>query len=261
MNTPLSTDDVLRLLQRVGAEVVDPRFRGLDQDEISEKRPGDLVTAADHEAEHLLTEALLEAYPDAVVLGEEAYAEDESLMGRYEQAEHAFTLDPVDGTKNFVRGSPDHAMMLAEVLGGRVERAWVWQPQHQDAYVAERGRGTWRNGERITVATPADPPRGAVSARRWVGRALGDLPPLTLTWVCCGVDYPHLIAGDCDFLLYGRPKPWDHAPTSLLLTEAGGHVGTPDGTPYTPYLGAQRLVAAADRATYERVRPLVARAS
>ena len=257
---PLSTEDVLRLLQRVGADVVDPRFRDLAEHEISEKRPGDLVTAADHEAEQRLTEALNAAYPDAVVLGEEAYAEDESLMSRYEQAEHAFTVDPVDGTKNFVRGSPDHAMMMAEVVRGRVERAWVWQPQHRAAYVAERGRGTWRNGERLTVSAPADPPRGAVSARSWVGRRLGDLAPLSLTWVCCGIDYPHLIAGDCDYLLYGRPKPWDHAPTSLLLTEAGGYVGTPDAEPYTPYLGAERLVAAADRETYERVRPLVAAA-
>ena len=111
-------------------------------------------------------------------------------MRRYEQAEHAFTLDPVDGTKNFVRGSPDHAMMLAEVVAGVVERAWVWQPQHQAAYVAERGRGTWRNGERLTVAAPADPPRGAVSARGWVGRRLGDLPALSLTWVCCGDRLP-----------------------------------------------------------------------
>ncbi len=254
----MTTEEILRLLQQVGAEVVDPRFRDLDAEEIDEKQPGDLVTAADHEAERRLTDALRAAYPDALVLGEEASAEDEDLMGRYEAASHAFTVDPVDGTKNFVHGSPDHAMMLAEVIEGVVERSWVWQPQHRTSYVAERGAGTWRNGERVRCSPTAEPPRGAASKRSWVGRQLGRLPPLSLTWVCCGIDYPHLIEGDCDFLLYGGPKPWDHAPTSLLLTEAGGHVGTMDGAAYRPYLGDRYLIAAADEETYERVRLLVA---
>ena len=72
---PLSTDAVLELMQSVAAEVITPRFRSLSESQIDEKRPGDLVTVADHEAEELITRALLEAYPDAVVLGEEAYAD------------------------------------------------------------------------------------------------------------------------------------------------------------------------------------------
>jgi fructose-1,6-bisphosphatase/inositol monophosphatase family enzyme len=259
MTTPLATDQVLRLLQQVAADVVEPRFRDLQQDEIGEKRPGDYVTAADHEAEERITAALLEAYPDAVVLGEEAYAADPDLMTRYEAATHAFTVDPVDGTKNFVHGSPDHAVMLSEVQEGRTVRAWVWQPQHGTAYVAELGGGTWRNGERLRRPPPGERPRGATSRRGWIGRRLGDLPPLELTWVCCGVDYPHLVEGDCDYLVYGRPKPWDHAPTALLLTEAGGFVGDLEGAPYRPRPGTPFIVAAADRETFERVRPLVAR--
>src|SRR4051812_43881899 len=114
----METAEVLRLMQDVAAEVVTPRFRSLDQDEIAEKNPGDLVTAADHESEELLTAALLEAYPDSVVLGEEAYAADPHLIQRFVDADHAFTVDPVDGTRNFVHGSPDHAVMCAEVVRG-----------------------------------------------------------------------------------------------------------------------------------------------
>jgi fructose-1,6-bisphosphatase/inositol monophosphatase family enzyme len=76
--------------------------------------------------------------------------------------------------------------------------------------------------------------------------------------VCCGVDYPHLVEGDCDFIVYGRPKPWDHSPTSLLLTEAGGYVGDLEGADYRPAMGQPFIVAAADHGTFERVRPLVA---
>jgi len=244
---------VLDLIRHVAAEVINPRFRDLDDEEISEKNPGDLVTVADHEAEHLLTKALNAAYPDAVVLGEEAYASDPELLARYAAAEHAFTVDPVDGTKNFVNGSKDHAVMIGETRGGEAVRGWIFQPQHDKAYVAERGAGAWRDGVRLTRPPAADPPRVVTSRRRLLGRRLGDLPPLELTWVCCGVDYPKLVEGAADGLLYGRGNPWDHVPGSLLLAEAGGVIGTVDGDPYNPREVAPGLVAAADRATYDAV--------
>ena len=82
---------MLKLMQDVAEEVINPRFRALLSHQISEKNPGDLVTVADHESEVLLTEALTAAYPDAVVLGEEAYAHDPALLDRFDAAEHAFT--------------------------------------------------------------------------------------------------------------------------------------------------------------------------
>ncbi len=243
----MDTDALLSVLQEVAAEVIDPRFRSLETGDVQEKGPGDLVTVADHEAEVRITRALQDAYPDAVVLGEEAYAQDKTLMDRYRAASHAFTVDPIDGTKNFVAGSPDHAVMVAELREGTATRAWIWQPQHEAAYVAEAGGGAWHNGARLSTRPSAGRPqtwRGVTSRRRWLGQAFGDLRPLELTWVCCGVDYSHLIAGDADFILYGRALPWDHQPGGLILREAGGYVGV---------LGEEALVAAADRATYEGV--------
>ena len=160
---PLTTDAVLTLIQQVAAEVVTPRFRSLSESQIDEKKPGDLVTVADREAEELLTAALLDAYPDAVVLGEEAYAGDEGLLGRFRAADHGFTVDPVDGTKNFVNGSPDHAVMVSEVVDGEAVRGWIWQPEHEVAWVAERGAGVRRNGEEVVRAPAGPQPQGATS--------------------------------------------------------------------------------------------------
>lgn len=252
----MDSDEVLDLIQRVAAEVINPRFRSLAEGQVEEKNPGDLVTVADHESEELLTAALLEAYPDAVVLGEETFAGDPSLLDRYTAAEHAFTVDPVDGTKNFVHGSKDHAVMVAEVRRGEVTRSWIWQPQHELAFTAERGGGAYCNGERFTRAAPPDDPaewRGTTSRRGWLGHALPGMRPLELTWVCCGVDYPKLATGHADFVLYGRDKPWDHAPGSLLLAEAGAHLGTITGDAYDPRRSGTGLVAAADRTTYDAV--------
>src|SRR4051794_11666097 len=254
-------------MQDVAEEVVNPRFRCLRSGEIHEKGPGDLVTAADREAEQLITAALVASYPEAVILGEEAYAGRPGLLQEFWVADHAFTVDPVDGTKNFVRGSRDHAVMVGEVKGGEAVRGWIWQPQHDRACVAELGGGAWRNGER--VVRPPTPPRaelrGVTSRRKWLGRALADgLRPLELTWVSCGIDYPHLAEGDADYVVYGRANPWDHVPGGLILTEAGGFLGTDSGGAYRPTddhddLGAppRGMIAAADRETYEAVRGLL----
>jgi fructose-1,6-bisphosphatase/inositol monophosphatase family enzyme len=146
-------------------------------------------------------------------------------------------------------------MMIAELLDGQVVRSWIWQPQHEKAYVAERGSGAWCNGERLERPPVGEELRGVTSRRKWIGRALDGLPPLELTWVCCGVDYPHLVEGAADYVLYGRPNAWDHAPGSLLVTEAGGYVGDFDGDEYRPQDGRQRgLVVTADHATYLQVR-------
>jgi fructose-1,6-bisphosphatase/inositol monophosphatase family enzyme len=261
----LSTDAVLDLLREVAAEVITPRFRSLAAGEVMEKNPGDLVTVADREAEELITARLLAAYPDAVVLGEEAFAADHSMMDRYLVADHAFTVDPVDGTKNFVHGSPDHAVMVAETVGGETVRGWIWQPEHEVAWVAELGAGTWRDGIRVHTTPVRDDrdPQGVTSMWALRGQRLGDLPAMKLSWVCCGVDYPNLVEGATDYIVYSRSNPWDHAPGSLLVTEAGGTVGHPDGTPYGPRSLRPGLVVAVDRPTYavvqRRVAPVFAR--
>lgn len=248
----MDTDAITTVLQDVAAEVITPRFRALTAGEVHEKNPGDLVTVADHEAEVLITAALLAAYPSAVVLGEEATAADPTLLDRYAVAEHAFTVDPVDGTKNFVNGSPDHAVMAAELRAGVVVRSWIWQPQHERAYVAELGAGAYCNGTRLRLRPTTGVARGRTSRRSWVGRSIPGLTPLELTWASCGIDFPHLVEGNVDYLLYRGTKPWDHAPGALLVAEAGGVARTLQDQTYDPrHESRDGLVAAADRPTYD----------
>lgn len=220
-------------MQQVAAEVITPRYRSLESGEIIEKRPGDLVTVADREAEEVLTRALLAAYPQALVVGEEATLHDDSLLLQLPDAEHAFLVDPIDGTRNFVHHSPDHAVMISELINGEVTRGWIWQPEHDVAYVAERGAGVRRNGEPLTRRAP-DVTRLEVAASR--ARHLGRRGPVTVvqTAWCCAVDYPHLAEGRIDGLIYGRGKPWDHAVGKLMIEEAGGVARLGSGQPYRP---------------------------
>ena len=247
-------------MKAVAADVITPRFRALADGEVMEKNPGDLVTIADHESEEILARELSAAYPDAFVLGEELTSADPSALDRFVAAEHAFTVDPVDGTKNFVHGSPDHAVMVSEIQGGETVRAWIWQPEHEVAWVAELGGGVWRNGVRQQRAPVADgvAAQGATSIWPLRGHSLGRLPALVGSWVCCGVDYPRVIEGAVDYILYARNSPWDHAPGSLMVAEAGGAVGHADGTRYSPRGLQPGIVVAADPGTYAGVRRLAA---
>lgn len=266
----LTTDTVLDLMKDVAAEVISPRFRSLASEQVHEKGPGDLVTIADHESERILTEHLQGAYPGALIVGEEATAADPELLKRMRTADHVWLVDPVDGTRNFVHGSPDHAVMVAEVRHGQTVRGWIWQPEHERSMVAELGAGVQENGESLRrAAAPERVENIGGAASHWAHRVLtrhpgrtnatpqdGALAPLAHTrrtaW-CCGVDYPMLAAGDLDFLVFGPPKPWDHAPGALMITELGGEVRLLDGAPYTVAAHELSLIAASSQFVWDEV--------
>ena len=249
----MHTDAVLELVREVAQQVIVPRFRSLAAEEVSEKNPGDLVTVADQEAERLLTAALLKDDPGVLVVGEEATALDPSLPTRLAGAARAYTVDPVDGTKNFVHGSPDFAVMVSELRDGDVVRAWIHQPLHEVSYVAERGAGVERDGTPLSsMGTPAALTVLTSSPNREGRHGPFDLGPTA--W-CCGVDYPWLLEGRAHGLLYSRGLPWDHCPGSLMVRELGGVVAHLDGTPYGVGEGPRRpgLLAASSPQAWEHI--------
>jgi fructose-1,6-bisphosphatase/inositol monophosphatase family enzyme len=259
-------DEVTEILREVTEDAILPRFRALAAGEVAEKSPGELVTVADREAEELISRRL-RGVLDALVVGEEATAGDPGLVSALRQAPAAWLVDPLDGTANFVAGRPEYAVMAALVRGGETVAAWIIRPAEDRVYVAERGSGTWRDGVRVHRApAPTDPARlrGAALTRfldpptkAWVEAAAPRFPALGPGTACAGVDYPRLLDGDQDFVLFHRTLPWDHAPGALLLTEAGGTARRPDGTPYRPADDRYGLLNTAGETCWATVRPLL----
>ena len=255
----VDTSSVLTILQEAADEFINPRFDALASHEVMEKNPGDLVTVADREAEVAITKRLQQAYPDALIVGEEAVAANPNIVDSLASADHWFTVDPVDGTKNFVEGSANHGVMVAEMRGGDVVRSWMWQPQQHRAYVAEKGAGAYCNDQKIAARTVGEVAYGVTSRTTRVGESLDGLPPLGLSWVCCAVDYPKIAEGEADYILYVTTKPWDHAPGSLFIAETGGMCAYADASPYDPRFERtpRPLLVTADVALHERLRPFV----
>ena len=102
---PVHTDEILALVRHVAATSVTPRFNALETHEVDHKSglAAPPVTVADREAEVLLTAALHDAYPGALVLGEEAYAADSTLLNTVENTV-PYSLDNVlsEGAAQFV---------------------------------------------------------------------------------------------------------------------------------------------------------------
>lgn len=257
----IDLDAVGVLVRRVCDEVHVPLFRQGVKGQ--QKSPGEWVSDVDRRAERLLTEGLADLTPDLPVVGEEAAFADPSLLLRLRAEQPVWLVDPLDGTSQFLAGSPDHAVMLALVHGAAVVAAVVHQPQHRRTYTAELGSGTWRDGRRLQTTPGAgttaelrggvlrrfldEPARRAVDANRAL---FGDLTPAT---TCAGVEYPRIVEGGSDFLLFWRTLAWDHAPGALLLREAGGAAVRPDGSDYRPDDDRSGLLAAADPITAVRV--------
>jgi fructose-1,6-bisphosphatase/inositol monophosphatase family enzyme len=248
------------LLREVAAEVILPRHRRLRDGEVSEKTSGELVTVVDLESERRLAQALPAWLPGSRVIGEEGAAAAPALLQTLDDGD-VWLVDPLDGTANFIAGSADFAVMLALLRQGEPVGAWMLHPLSGELFVAEQGGGAFANGERVRVtassATPAAGLRGIVKTRflppelreRIAAneRRVADVLPGT---GCAGGDYPAIVRGVPQFCLYWRTLPWDHAPGTLWLREAGGHAARLDGRPYRPSDDQRGLLIARDDTTW-----------
>ncbi len=201
------------------------RFRA--QDLHVETKP-DLtpVSEADRAAEEAVRALVAASGRGEGVLGEEL-GDDGSVV--------KWIVDPIDGTKNYVRGVPVWATLLALERQGEVVVSLVSAPALGRRWWASLGEGAFANGERCRVSAVGRLEDGAVSTtsarrmprgwtsvveRAWSNRGLGDF------WQHCLVAEGALDVA-CDSVL----KLWDYAAVQLLVEEAGGRCTTYAGGP------------------------------
>lgn len=110
---------------------------GLDRLHVSTKRPQDFVSEADTAVERLIRAALSEAFPGESIVGEE--------MGGAETGSY-WVIDPIDGTSNFLRGSPLWGISLGHVSEGRPDIGVIAHPAFGDLLSAADGTGLFVNG-------------------------------------------------------------------------------------------------------------------
>lgn len=242
----MDTAAIGELLKQTAATVITPRFRQLADAEVIEKHPGDLVTIADREAEEYLAGLLREEFPDALIVGEESVFLGTTSLDDLATAPHAFVIDPIDGTRNFVEGKQEHGVMLAEVRHGATTRGWIWQPHFDRMWTVEAGAGeVLINGEPVVGQSRHALPTGAAGQRRRIGyTGNGRLGPTVPSSGSAAFDYPNVLTGEIDFMYFTNAHPWDHLPGCLMLAETGGVGRMLDGEEYTAATRGSGLMVA-----------------
>ncbi len=258
----LDIEAVARAIREASEREIMPRFRKLERHEITEKKPGDLVTAADLGVERILGERLPEIVPGSRMVGEEGVHHDATLVDLIKAGEAVWIVDPVDGTSNFADGKPMFGVQVAFVQGGVTRAAWIYHPVSERMIAAELGGGAWLEGRRLSVmATCAfEAMRGALYA----GPARPGMHPDFKARAdrygearyrrCCAQEYLDMVTGELHFALFTRLLPWDHAAGVLIHAEAGGHARLTDGREYAPTIHEGYILLAPDRASWAEIR-------
>ncbi|WP_375428050.1 3'(2'),5'-bisphosphate nucleotidase CysQ [uncultured Sphingomonas sp.] len=190
-----------------------------------EKAPGDPVSEVDLAVDAQLREALAGLMPDAGWLSEETVDDADRL-----RREHVWIVDPIDGTRDYIRGRAGWAVSVALVERGRVVLGVLDAPARGEAWTAVLGRGARRNGEALHASD-----RAALLGARVPADTL---PKADRDLVAA--PKPNSIAlrvatvasGEADFVATQRwGHEWDIAAAALIASEAGAIVTNALGEP------------------------------
>jgi histidinol-phosphatase len=215
---------------RAAGEIAMTYYRG--RFDVTLKADRTPVTQADREAEQAITRILGQAFPEWGFLGEE--------FGERGPQDTRWIIDPIDGTKNFVRRIPIWAVLIALEERGEVTTGVVLNPASGDLYTARRGEGAHLNGQRIRVSDYAAIKDATVlhsglklvrEAGHWDGLArLFDAASRTRGfgdyW-----GYGLVAEGKAEIYVEVDLKPWDVAAVKILVEEAGGTLTDFSGRP------------------------------
>ena len=246
------------------ADEIMPRFARVHDLDVREKTSAfDVVTEADEAMERALSAALVDAYPESVIVGEEMTARDPNLLDRIGTAELAFVVDPIDGTKNFTGGLPLFGTMIAGVARGEIVFGLIHDPVAGSTALALRGEGASlllkdgsQRGLRVAPPVPVDR-MDAIVGVNFLPEPLkstvaGNLPKLGMSsWLRCAAhEYRLAASGQCHLLFYNKLAPWDHAAGWLIHREAGGYSAHFDGSAYLPTHHSGGLICAPDKESW-----------
>ncbi len=198
---------------------------------VEEKYDASPVTAADRECEKLICEHLQECFPDDGILGEEGTCIP-SRSGR------RWIIDPIDGTRDFIRRNPFWSVQMALQVDNRAILGIIYCPCLDEMLYAAGGSGCFLNGRRVMASGISCLEKSILMVSgfkaawdTWPPDALRLLTQRCWTVRCYGgcYDVIALATGKADIWLSGNGMEWDYAPVQIIAGECGARFLTKDG--------------------------------
>jgi myo-inositol-1(or 4)-monophosphatase len=202
---------------------------GIRPDFKSDESP---VTVADREAEKLIRSCIEKRYPDHVIIGEEFGGME--LLEETGGQSHRWIIDPIDGTRSFVRGVPLYAVLIGLEVEGQCRVGVAHFPALGDMLAAATGEGCWWNGRRARVSQVKDLKDALVThadaasfekygrAKSW--ERLQQTANYRAGW-CDAYGHSLVATGRAEVMLDPIMNVWDCAALLPILQEAGGYFG------------------------------------
>jgi myo-inositol-1(or 4)-monophosphatase len=201
-----------------------------------------LVTEIDKKSEKMIIEMVRTSFPDHSILAEEGGDGSESRP-----AEFKWIIDPLDGTTNFTHGFPVFCVSIGIEVEGKLQYGVIYDPNFDELFTAERGKGAYLNGNRVKVSKVNSLKQGLLVTgfpynivenpdhavehftnflmKAQAVRRMGS----------AALDLAYLACGRFDGFWEVALHPWDVAAGVLMVEEAGGRITDFSGAPYSIY--------------------------
>lgn len=220
---------MIRAAEKAGRSLVRD-FGEVEHLQVSQKGPGDFVSAADRRAEEIIFENLKRDKPGV------GFIMEESGEVAAEGDDARWIVDPLDGTNNFLHGLPHWCVSIALEEAGEITHGVIYDPIKDELFTAEKGQGAFLRRHRLRVSSRTDPmhaaiatgaPRRAIEDRdqfiKEYSAVLKESPGLR-RFGAAALDIAYVAAGRFDGFWERDLKIWDVAAGYLILKESGGFI-------------------------------------
>ncbi len=204
----------------------------------------DLITECDKKIEEYLRDSILKKYPNHTILGEESYDRNRD----YDKS-NLWLIDPIDGTTNFVKQGSDYCTIISYFENDEPILAYIYDVVHDDLYSAIKGKGFYKNDEKVEAPKDKSLKDSLVSLD--LRRMQYNRPNLFNFLIkqafsirvvgSSGLDGLKVAMGDFGAYLHFNAGPWDFSPFFLIANELGlvftdFNGKTPNPSKYSPFI-------------------------
>lgn len=193
---------------------------------IKDGDPKNMVTSVDNAVNKFIIKKIKKSFPSYAIYSEEG-------QGVIDSSEYKWTIDPIDGTSNFVRGIPHFAVCLGLLQKNKPIVGAVYNPITKELFSFEKGKGSFLNGKPIKVSKLKDLSKSYVlfhagrkdNVRLWGGTSYSNLlgsAKKTSNLACSSLDTCFVASGRVEANIYGTLSVLDISAAIGILEEAGG---------------------------------------
>lgn len=214
--------------------IIQQETRNLGRLKVDRKGHNDFVSEVDKKAEQIIVNTILKAFPKHNILAEEQGSIDNN-------SDITWIIDPLDGTTNYLHGHPQYSISIAVKQENKITHAAIFDPNRNDIYTAESGKGAQLNNSRIRVTTTAYLADSLLATgfptydMSFLDRYLAIFKDMLQSTAgqrragSAALDLAYVAAGMVDGFWEFNLQKWDIAAGYLLVKEAGGLICDSEG--------------------------------